>query len=198
VKILKESGERKTLNQSDQNEFINSIQSSFKNTSYNFDTLKINVDISSWIDTHKILKKDFNLSFFNWLSAVDWDNEVKTGDAPKEPVTPSFEILSCLSQTNSNNLVISSTVISKENAEIESLVDVFAGANWHEREAYEMFGINFLNHPNLTKLYLPDDYEGNPLLKSFELISREVKPWPGEVDVEGMPEDSIVVEEKGS
>ena len=192
------SGERKTLNQSDQNEFINSIQSSFKNTSYNFDTLKINVDISSWIDTHKILKKDFNLSFFNWLSAVDWDNEVKTGDAPKEPVTPSFEILSCLSQTNSNNLVISSTVISKENAEIESLVDVFAGANWHEREAYEMFGINFLNHPNLRKLYLPDDYEGNPLLKSFELISREVKPWPGDVDVEGMPEDSIVVEEKGS
>ena len=192
------SGEKKTLNQSDQNEFINSIQSSFKNTSYNFDTLKINVDISSWIDTHKILKKDFNLSFFNWLSAVDWDNEVKTGDAPKEPVTPSFEILSCLSQTNSNNLVISSTVISKENAEIESLVDVFAGANWHEREAYEMFGINFLNHPNLIKLYLPDDYEGNPLLKSFELISREVKPWPGEVDVEGMPEDSIVVEEKGS
>ena len=192
------SGERKTLNQSDQNEFINSIQSSFKNTSYNFDTLKINVDSSSWIDNHKILKKDFNLSFFNWLSAVDWDNEVKTGDAPKEPVTPSFEILSCLSQTNSNNLVISSTVISKENAEIESLVDVFAGANWHEREAYEMFGINFLNHPNLTKLYLPDDYEGNPLLKSFELISREVKPWPGDVDVEGMPEDSIVVEEKGS
>ncbi len=192
------SGEKKTLNQSDQNEFINSIQSSFKNTSYNFDTLKINVDISSWIDTHKVLKKDFNLSFFNWLSAVDWDNEVKTGDAPKEPVTPSFEILSCLSQTNSNNLVISSTVISKENAEIESLVEVFAGANWHEREAYEMFGINFLNHPNLTKLYLPDDYEGNPLLKSFELISREVKPWPGDVDVEGMPEDSIVVEEKGS
>jgi len=198
VKTFKKNGERKTLNQSDQNEFINSIQSTFKNTSYEFDTLKINVDFTSWIDTHKILKKDFNLSFFNWLSAVDWDNEVKTGDAPKEPVTPSFEILSCLSQTNSNNLVISSTVISKENAEIESLVDVFAGANWHEREAYEMFGINFLNHPNLIKLYLPDDYEGNPLLKSFELISREVKPWPGEVDVEGMPEDSIVVEEKGS
>ena len=198
MKTFKKNGERKTLNQSDQNEFINSIQSTFKNTSYDFDTLKINVDFTSWIDTHKILKKDFNLGFFNWLSAVDWDNEVKTGDAPKEPVTPSFEILSCLSQTNSNNLVISSTVISKENAEIESLVDVFAGANWHEREAYEMFGINFLNHPNLIKLYLPDDYEGNPLLKSFELISREVKPWPGEVDVEGMPEDSIVVEEKGS
>ena len=53
-----------------------------------------------------------------------------------------------------------------------------------------MFGISFTNHPNLEKLYLPDGYEGNPMLKSFELISREVKPWPGDVDVEGMPEDS--------
>ena len=52
--------------------------------------------------------------------------------------------------------------------------------------------------PNLKKLYLPDAYEGNPLLKSFELISREVKPWPGEVDVEGMPEDNIVVSDEGS
>ena len=67
---------------------------------------------------------------------------------------------------------------------------MYAGANWHEREAHEMFGINFENHPNLEKLYLPDGYEGNPMLKSFELISREVKPWPGDVDVEGMPEES--------
>ena len=94
--------------------------------------------------------------------------------------------------------MISSTKISKEDPQIDSLVEVFGGANWHEREAYEMFGINFLNHPNLKKLYLPDAYEGNPLLKSFELISREVKPWPGEVDVEGMPEDNIVVSEEGS
>ena len=67
---------------------------------------------------------------------------------------------------------------------------MYAGSNWHEREAHEMFGINFENHPNLEKLYLPDGYEGNPMLKSFELISREVKPWPGDVDVEGMPEES--------
>ena len=186
------------MNQSDQNEFVNSIQSKFQNSSVEFDTLKIEVDSQSWIDTHKTLKVEFNLKFFNWLSAVDWDNDVKTGDAPKEPVTPIFEILSCLSKTNSDDLVISSTKISKDDPQIDSLVEVFGGANWHEREAYEMFGINFLNHPNLKKLYLPDAYEGNPLLKSFELISREVKPWPGEVDVEGMPEDNIVVSEEGS
>ena len=186
------------MNQSDQNEFVNSIQSKFQNSSVEFDTLKIEVDSQSWVDTHKTLKVEFNLKFFNWLSAVDWDNDVKIGDAPKEPVTPGFEIISCLSKTNSDDLVISSTKISKEDPQIDSLVEVFGGANWHEREAYEMFGINFLNHPNLKKLYLPDAYEGNPLLKSFELISREVKPWPGDVDVEGMPEDNIVVSEEGS
>ena len=97
------------MNQSDQNEFVNSIQSKFQNSSVEFDTLKIKVDSQSWVDTHKTLKVEFNLKFFNWLSAVDWDNDVKTGDAPKEPVTPSFEILSCLSKTSSEDLVISST-----------------------------------------------------------------------------------------
>ncbi len=50
-----------------------------------------------------------------------------------------------------------------------------------------MFGIEFEGHPNLTKLYLPDAFEGFPLRKSFPLLSREVKPWPGLVDVEDMP-----------
>jgi NADH-quinone oxidoreductase subunit C len=52
-----------------------------------------------------------------------------------------------------------------------------------------MFGIDFSGHPNLSALYLPDAFEGNPLRKSFPLLSREVKPWPGKVDVEGMPEE---------
>ena len=179
-------------------EFFKLIKDKFSTATYEFETVSIKVDSSTWIETHEQLKNDFNLDFFSWLSAIDWDNEVSVGDAPKESVTPSFEIISCLSDTSNTNLVVISTNISKADPKILSLVDTFAGANWHEREAYEMFGINFLNHPNLIKLYLPDDYEGNPLLKSFELISREVKPWPGEVDVEGMPEDSIVVEEKGS
>ena len=136
-----------------------------------------------------ILKNDFDLTYFSWLSAIDWENEVSVGDPPKEPVYPHFEIICCLSESIEGILVLVSTKIEKENASIDSLVSIFAGSNWHEREAYEMFGIDFVNHPNLTKIYLPDAYEGNPMLKSFELISREVKPWPGEVDVEGMPED---------
>ncbi len=50
-----------------------------------------------------------------------------------------------------------------------------------------MFGIDFVGHPDLSHLYLPDTFLGHPLRKSFPLLSREVKPWPGTVDVEAMP-----------
>ena len=63
----------------------------------------------------------------------------------------------------------------------------YAGANWHERECWEMFGITFEGHPDLRKLYLPSEFEGHPLRKDFPLLSRVVKPWPGVVDVEPMP-----------
>ncbi len=85
------------------------------------------------------------------------------------------------------HIVLFTTDLPKEQPRIDSLVGVYAGANWHEREAHEMFGIDFVGHPNLIKLYLPDGFEGYPLQKSFPLLTREVKPWPGKVDVEGMP-----------
>ena len=70
---------------------------------------------------------------------------------------------------------------------IDSWVGVFAGANWHERETHEMFGISFNGHPDLRNMYLPTDFEGHPLRKDFPLLARIVKPWPGIVDVEPLP-----------
>ena len=52
-----------------------------------------------------------------------------------------------------------------------------------------MFGIEFRGNPNPVNIYLPDEFVGHPLRKSFPLLTREVKPWPGDVDVEGMPGD---------
>lgn len=75
---------------------------------------------------------------------------------------------------------------------IDSLITVYAGANWHEREAHEMFGIDFAGHPDLRKMYLPIDFEGFPMRKDFPLLARMVKPWPGIVDVEPLPGDDEV------
>ena len=71
--------------------------------------------------------------------------------------------------------------------QIETWVTEYPGADWCERETYEMFGFDFVGHPNLIKLYLPGEFEGFPLRKDFPLLAREVKPWPGLVDVEQFP-----------
>jgi NADH-quinone oxidoreductase subunit C len=60
-----------------------------------------------------------------------------------------------------------------------------------------MFGITFNGHPHLSHIYLPGGFEGNPLRKDFPLLAREVKPWPGIVDVEPMPGDDEGGDEAG-
>lgn len=70
---------------------------------------------------------------------------------------------------------------------IESWISEYPGADWCERETWEMYGFDFVGHPNLTHLYLPGEFEGFPLRKDFPLLAREVKPWPGLVDVEQFP-----------
>ena len=67
-----------------------------------------------------------------------------------------------------HNIVIRS-ILNREAPEIGSVSSVWQTANFHEREVYEMFGVNFLNHPDLRLLILPDGWEGkNPMRKDFE------------------------------
>jgi NADH-quinone oxidoreductase subunit C len=82
---------------------------------------------------------------------------------------------------------------------VDSWVPVYAGADWHEREAWEMFGVTFTGHPGLRHMYLPSDFEGHPMRKEFPLLARMVKPWPGIVDVEQMPgdDDEAAADESG-
>ena len=75
-----------------------------------------------------------------------------------------------------------------EDPHCPTLSDVWAGANWHEREAWELFGIVFDGHPHLVKLLLPEQFEGHPLRKDFALMTREAKPWPGAVEGEEIEE----------
>jgi NADH-quinone oxidoreductase subunit C len=153
-----------------------------------FGTVKVRIPADSWVTAHEIARDQLDLVFFSWLSAVDWANDVAVGDGMGEEVEERIELLSALSDVTEGNMVILSTELPSAEPRIPSLVNVYAGANWHEREAFEMFGIDFEGHPNLIHLYLPDSFLGNPLRKSFPLLSREVKPWPGKVDVEAMPD----------
>jgi NADH-quinone oxidoreductase subunit C len=157
--------------------------------STDFDTVRIVVDRSAWTDVIAAARDQHDLVFFSWLSAVDWSREVRVGDpvADVEGLDERYEVICRLSSITSANGAHFIARLPKDDATIDSLVPLFGGAAWHEREAAEMFGIDFTGHPGLDPLYLPDAFEGHPLRKSFPLLSREVKPWPGMVDVEAMP-----------
>lgn len=155
--------------------------------STDFGNAKVRVDRSRWVEAVEAVRDGAGLAFFSFLSAIDWSNEVAVGEPLGETVEERYEILVRLSSGKNNDSVTLSTDLPKDDARIQTLSDVYGGANWHEREAAEMFGIEFEGHPNLNRLYLTDEFEGHPLRKTYPLLSREIKPWPGMVDVEDMP-----------
>ncbi|CAN5912166.1 hypothetical protein BH23ACT10_BH23ACT10_08840 [soil metagenome] len=68
----------------------------------------------------------------------------------------------------------------RDEPHLPTISHLYGGANWHERETYDMFGITFDGHPGLLpRILTVENFEGFPLRKEFLLMSREVKPWPG-------------------
>jgi NADH-quinone oxidoreductase subunit C len=153
-----------------------------------FDTIKVRVPLEGWVEAHRVARDQLGMTFFSWLSAIDWANQVEAGDPLSEAVEEKIELLTTVSDTTEGDRFTFSTELDSESPTAPTLVEVYPGANWHEREAHEMFGIDFEGHPDLSHIYLPDSFVGNPLRKSYPLLSREVKPWPGTVDVESMPD----------
>jgi NADH:ubiquinone oxidoreductase subunit C len=153
-----------------------------------FDTIKLRVSANRWVDALTTARDGLDLVFFSWLSAIDWANDVEAGDPLKEEIEERIELLCTVCDLREGRRVTFSTDLPTEKPSVASIVEVYVGANWHEREAAEMFGITFEGHPDPGPLYLPEAFLGNPLKKSYPLLSREVKPWPGTVEVEAMPE----------
>lgn len=112
----------------------------------------------------RFLKDDerLRLDFLIELTAVDWKDR--------------FDVVAhFLSMEKGHKVFVRCALPHEEHAEIDSLTSLFAGADWHEREAYDFFGIRFAGHPDLRRLFLEDDFPGHPLRKDFEDPTRVVK-----------------------
>jgi NADH-quinone oxidoreductase subunit C len=188
--------------------------------------LWVRVERRAWVEAAELARHRLGCSFFDFLSAVDWlpspwgryedalidvepsangssdddsagDDTLATGVAGGET---RFQMVCRLVNVREHHSVVLKADVPDGDApdamRIASLVPVFAGAEWHERECWEMFGMSFEGHPGLRHLYLPGEFEGHPLRKDFPLLARLVKPWPGIVDVEPLPrgDDDVAAE----
>jgi NADH-quinone oxidoreductase subunit C len=120
---------------------------------------------------------DFACDFLDFTSAVD---------LPEEGL---LELVTHVYSTTRRHHVRIKVRIPRDTPRCDTLSDVYPGANWHERETWELFGVVFDGHPHLVKLVLPEPFEGHPLRKDFELMSRVAKPWPGAVEGEEAEEE---------
>jgi NADH-quinone oxidoreductase subunit C len=100
-----------------------------------------------------------------------------------------FDVVTQLFSNSHHGHVRVKVACERENPSCPSIHDLYPGANWHERETWELFGIRFDGHPGLLKLLLPEEFEGFPGRKDFVLMSRVAKPWPGAIPGEEEEEE---------
>jgi NADH-quinone oxidoreductase subunit C len=169
------------------------------------DDVWVRVSTEAWREAGLVLRDTVGCDHFGFLSAIDWlpspfgrgeddptapaperDTEIKQGYTGGSTRMQVFARVTNISKHF--GVTIKADVPDHEPA-VDSWIPVYAGANWHERECHEMFGIGFNGHPDLRNMYLPMDFEGHPMRKDFPLLARLVKPWPGIADVEPLPGD---------
>lgn len=150
----------------------------------------LDVPPDRWVDALTALRDVAGCTYFDWLSAVD---ELDQGfsvvchvAALRGPRTSEASAGGSNGDAANGDAVngglghlLLRTRIPRDAARLPTAVGVYAGAAWHERETHEMFDIDFVGHPNLVPLLLPDEFEGHPLRKEFVLAARVAKPWPG-------------------
>jgi len=119
--------------------------------------LNINIEPKDWLPLAQQLRNDASLNFdyLFCLTCIDWKTHLT--------------IVYHLNSTIYRHIIVIKSKLDRNKPEIETVSHIWKTADFHEREVYEMFGVNFLNHPDLRLLILPDGWEGkNPLRKDFE------------------------------
>lgn len=132
-----------------------------------YDLLTVDVPAASWTAALETARTVLGCTFFDWLSAVD------------EPGTGFRVCAHVVRLTGGVRRLLIRTTVPYEAAALPTATGIYPGASWHERETYEMFGVDFTGHPGLVPLLLPEEFEGHPLRKDFVLAARVAKAWPG-------------------
>ena len=120
---------------------------------------EINIKKNDVLKTIQYLKEDPNLQYDQLmdLTAIDYPSREKR-----------FDIIYILLSMTQNKRIIVKTFLS-EDENIDSITPIHKSADWYERECYDLFGVKFLNHPDLRRIMTDYNFEGHPLRKDFPL-----------------------------
>ena len=114
------------------------------------------VSPSRIVEACRFLKDEQKFVRLSGITAVDW-----------HPADPRFEVVYLLHSLEKNTRLRLKCWVSGSDCEIDSVTGLWRGANWYEREVFDMFGITFRNHPDLRRILMPNDWEGNPLRRDY-------------------------------
>ncbi len=121
-------------------------------------TISLSADRSILLELCKTIKDGYEFEHCSCVSGVD--------------MITTFQVVYHIS-SYSNKIVMQITVdVPRDAPEVDSISPLYGGANWHEREAYDMYGIIFKGHPKMERLLLPQDYQFYPMRKDFEVGRR--------------------------
>jgi len=109
------------------------------------------------------LKRECRFIRLSTVTAVD-----------RYPAEPRFEVVYHLHSIEGKERLRLKCRLGGEKPEIESVTSVWRSADWYEREVFDLFGIAFLNHPDLRRIMMPDDWEGHPLRKDYPVTGPRV------------------------
>jgi NADH-quinone oxidoreductase subunit C len=117
--------------------------------------LTLTVPVERWVEAGRFLKDTLGCVYMSFSTAVDWKDQ-------------GLEVLARVENLDANvSVTLKTRLPAGEKPRCPSLTSVWRGADWMERECYDMFGIRFDGHPDLRRILLPQDWEGHPLLKSY-------------------------------
>ena len=116
--------------------------------------LAVTVPAGQWLTAARLAREALGCVYFNFCSAVDWKEE-------------GLEVLARVENLDAPFALTLRTRLGAGVTACPSLTSLWRGADWMERECYDMFGIQFEGHPDLRRILLPQDWEGHPLLKSY-------------------------------
>ena len=123
-----------------------------------FDELTIEIAPAQILEALRRAKNDLKFERVVSVTGVD-----------RYPAEPRFEVVYHLHAIKKKERLRLKARLSGANPEIESATAVYRGADWYERETFDLFGVRFLNHPNLTRIMMPEDWEGFPLRKDYPI-----------------------------